>query len=113
MSQRIQSTRLHQNISKSIDLFDSWAVNPWRRSSLYLIVLLVGFFLGSSIGMINGALALLDPIGALYTVLILEIMVRIRRKSFFNKKKSVIPKLIDILRIGLLYGLLMEGLKLL
>ena len=113
MSQRIQSTKLHNNISKSLDLFDSWAVNPWRRSSLYLIVLLIGFFIGSSIGMINGALALLDPIGALYTVFILEIMVRLRRKWSVRKKRSVFPKLIHMLRIGLLYGLLMEGFKLL
>ena len=65
-----------------------WAVNPWRRYSLLLIIFLIGFFLGSSIGMINGVLALMDPIGAFLTVLGIELLVRVRRNDSFRKKKD-------------------------
>ena len=88
-------------------------MNPWRRYSLLLIVLLIGFFLGTSIGTINGVLALMDPIGALVTVLILESLVRLRRNGSIRNRDSLSIKIIDSARIGLLYGLLLEGFKLL
>ncbi len=80
---------------------------------MLLIVLLTGFFLGTSIGTINGVLALMDPIGAFITILILEILVRFRRNSALMKGYSLSIKIIDAARIGILYGLLMEGFKLL
>ena len=46
-------------------------------------------------------------------VLILEFMTRIRRYWSLNKSMPMTLKLIDVARIGLLYGLLMEGFKLL
>jgi len=113
MTQRFQSTSLHNNLGKSIDRLETWAINPWRRYSLLLIVWLIGFFLGSSIGTINGVLVLMDPVGAFFTVLILEIMVRIRHNQQLETKKSLPLKIVDFTRVGLLYGLLMEGFKLL
>ncbi len=92
---------------------EDWAINPWRRYSLLLIVLLTGFFLGTSIGTINGVLALMDPIGAFITVVVLEVLVRFRRHAGLSHKDSLLIKTIDSARIGLLYGLLMEGFKLL
>ena len=88
-------------------------MNPWRLYSLLLIVFLIGFFLGTSIGTINGVLALMDPIGAFITVMILEIMVRLRRNGSIGNKDSLLIKILDSVRMGLLYGLLMEGFKLL
>ncbi len=113
MPSKVQSTSLHRSFSKALERLEGWSVNPWRRYSLFLIILLTGFFIGSSIGMINGVLALMDPIGAFFTVLILEILVRIRREFLLRKKDSFPMKIIDFSRIGLLYGLLMEGFKLL
>ena len=80
---------------------------------MLLIVLLIGFFLGTSIGTINGVLALMDPIGALITVVIWEILVRSRRNRTIKQRNSLLIKILDSARIGLLYGLLMEGFKLL
>ena len=74
MSQRLQATRLHRNIGQALQRLESWSTNPWRRWSLLMIVLLGAFLLGSSIGMINGVLAIMDPVGALVTVLFLEFM---------------------------------------
>ncbi len=113
MSPRFQSTSLNRNFGRAYKRLDEWAFNPWRRYSLLLIVLLTGFFLGTSIGTINGVLALMDPIGAFITILILEILVRSRRNSSLMKGYSLSTKIIDAARIGILYGLLMEGFKLL
>ncbi len=113
MAQKIQSTSLHRNFVLVLDRLETWAINPWRKYSLLLIILLIGFLLGSSIGMINGVLALMDPIGAFFTVLFLEALVRIRRGWPMNKRSDISLQLIDSLRIGLLYGLLLEGFKLL
>ena len=113
MARKFQSTSFHKSFGKAFDRLESWAVNPWRRYSLLLIFLLIGFFLGSSIGMINGVLALMDPVGAFLTVLIIEIMVRFRRNSQLRDKQLFSLNLVDVLRIGLLYGLLLEGFKLL
>ena len=113
MALKLQSTTFHRSIGKGFERLEEWAINPWRRYSLLLITLLLGFFLGSSIGTINGALALMDPVGALVTVLILEVMVRLRRNPAFKKSNSLLLVLIDFARIGLLYGLLLDGFKLL
>ncbi|KGG13134.1 secreted or membrane protein [Prochlorococcus sp. MIT 0601] len=63
--------------------------------------------------MINGVLAMMDPVGAFFTVVFLELLVRLRMIWLKNKQASIILQIIDSSRIGLLYGLFMEGFKLL
>ncbi len=113
MTEKLQSTRLHKSFGQAIERLELWAKNPWRKTSLLLIVLLATFVVGGSIGMINGALALMDPVGALITVFVLEIMVRLRSKWPQARNNSVARQMLDMSRIGLLYGLLLEGFKLL
>ncbi len=109
----MQGTRLNQSIGQALERLERWGVNPWRRYSLLSIILLSGFFLGSSIGMIGGVLALMDPVGALVTVLFLEFMVRIRGNWSSSARSNLPCQLLDSARFGLLYGLLLEGSKLL
>ena len=78
-----------------------------------LISLGASFALGNSIGAIAGALALMDPVAALITVVIWELMVRARRHWARDQQKHLGRDLLDMARIGLLYGLLLEGFKLL
>jgi len=113
MARKLQYTRLHRSIGLALDRLEFWARNPWRRSSLLLIVLLSAFLVGSSVGMINGVLALMDPVGALIIVFLWEIMVRLRSNWPVGKRASITRQSLDIARIGLLYGLLLEGFKLL
>ncbi len=113
MANKIQSTSLHRNFGQALERLEDWAVNPWRRYSLFLIILLVGFLVGSSIGLISGVLALMDPLAAFFTVLLLEVMVRLRRPWNSLDRNLLVFQLMDVARIGLLYGLLSEGFKLL
>ncbi len=113
MIYKYQETGFNRNFGRALTRLDSWADNPWRRYSLFIIIFLSAFLLGSSVGMINGALALMDPIGAFFTVSLIEIMVRIRSIFLSQKKKSILLNILDMARIGFIYGLFLEGFKLL
>ncbi len=110
---KYQSTALNRNLINFISRLELWTTNPWRRYSFLLIIFLSAFFLGSSVGMINGTLALMDPVGAFFTIILIEFLVRIRRSEFNKKKPSISFRIIDSFRMGFIYGLFMEGFKLL
>ena len=113
MSQRMQKTFLYKSSTKFVDKLANWAVNPWRRYSLLAIIFLIGFLIGSSLGMINGVLALMDPVGAFFALVFLEILVKARFIFLKSKKPIILVRVFDMFRIGLAYGLFSEGLKLL
>ena len=113
MPPRMQKTVLYKSSSKIIYRLASWAANPWRRYSLLIIIFLIGFFIGSSLGMINGVLALMDPVGALVTLIFLELLIKARFIFLNSKKPIILIRVFDMFRIGITYGLFSEGLKLL
>ena len=110
---RMQKTFLYKSSSEIIDRLANWAANPWRRYSLLVIIFLVGFLIGSSLGMINGVLALMDPIGAFITLIFLEVLIQARFFFLKSKKPIILIRVFDMFRIGIAYGLFSEGLKLL
>ena len=109
----MQKTFLYKLSAKIIDRLAYWCANPWRRYSLLSIIFFVGFLIGSSLGMINGVLALMDPVGAFITLIFLEILIQARFLFLETKKPIILVRIFDMLRIGLAYGLISEGLKLL
>tara|TARA_B100001113_G_scaffold54392_1_gene40257 strand:- start:179 stop:520 length:342 start_codon:yes stop_codon:yes gene_type:complete len=113
MALRMQKTFLYKSSAKIVDRLANWAVNPWRRYSFLVIIFLIGFFIGSSLGMINGVLALMDPVGAFVALIFLEILIKARFIFLKSKNPIIIIRVFDMFRIGLTYGLFSEGLKLL
>ncbi|MCP9835803.1 DUF565 domain-containing protein [Cyanobium sp. Aljojuca 7A6] len=112
LSPRFQQTRFQQRITQSGNLLEAWAQNPWRRLSLLLIVLLSGFVVGGGIGSITGALSLFDPLSALICVVAIELAARLRGRLLAQPLKLRL-QVLDMARMGLLYGLLLDGFKLL
>lgn len=110
---RLQQTRLHRQIGLAGDRLQLWADNPWRRLSLQVITLLGGFFMGGTVGMVTGAISYLDPIAALACVALMELSVRTRRALLLQSGDRLTLQLIDAARTGFLYGLLLDGFKLL
>ena len=108
-----QKTKFQRVVIENIDSLSQWAVNPWRRYSLALTVVLTGYFFGSSLGMISAVIELIDPVGAFLSVLFIEILIQFRRRLRFDKRKKFLVLLIDSLRLGLFYGFFTESLKLL
>jgi len=113
MVTRPQKTKFQIIIVDNLKTISNWAVNPWRRYSFLLIMFFVGYFFGSSFGMISAVYNLMDPVGALISVLIIETLIRIRRALLRDKNKKFFLLISDFLRIGLLYGFFTESLKLL
>ena len=110
---RPQKTKFQILIVDNLKAISGWAVNPWRKYSVVLIMFFVGYFFGSSIGMISAVYNLMDPVGALISVLIIEILIKIRRTILSDINKKFFLLVADFLRIGLLYGFFTESLKLL
>ena len=113
MPPRMQKTVLYKSSTKIVERLANWAANPWRRYSLLIIIFLMGFLIGSSLGMINGVLALMDPVGAFFALVFLEILVKARFVFLKSNKPIILVRVFDMFRIGLAYGLFSEGLKLL
>ncbi len=108
-----QKTNFQLKVVDNLDTLSSWAVNPWRRYSLSLIILLLGYFIGSSLGMVSAVVELMDPVAAFLSVLLIEILIKVRRRYRFQRKKRFLVLLLDSLRLGLFYGFFTESLKLL
>ena len=108
-----QKTKFQLLVIDNFESLSKWAVNPWRRYSLALTVVLIGYFFGSSLGMISAVVELIDPIGAFLSVFFIEILIQFRRRLQFDKEKKLLVLLIDSLRLGLFYGFFTESLKLL
>ncbi|MFO8237928.1 MAG: DUF565 domain-containing protein [Prochlorococcaceae cyanobacterium] len=109
----LQQTRFQRSLVEAGDRLVAWASNPWRRISLRLIVLLISFTIGGVVASIGGQIGQSDPIGALLCVLSLELAVRARGPLRRRGGDRLLLQLLDMARIGLLYGLLLDGFKLL
>ena len=110
---RPQQTRFQILVVDNLKTISNWSANPWRKYSIVLLMFFIGYFFGSSLGMISAVYNLMDPVGALISVLIIEILINIRRVLFSDKNKRFFLLIIDFLRIGLMYGFFTESLKLL
>jgi len=109
----VQQTRFQRLIVGSGERLRAWAVNPWRRWSLQLIVLLLSFVIGGALGSISGTVSALDPLSALICVVAIELAARWRGSLLRQPNQAVVLGLLDMARIGLLYGLLLDGFKML
>ena len=110
---RPQKTNFQLKIVENIQTLSIWASNPWRRYSISLIILLIGYFLGSSLGMVSAVVELMDPVAAFFSVVFIEILIVLRRNFRSERKKKFLVLLLDSLRLGLFYGFFTESLKLL
>ena len=65
-------TKFQQKIVENIQTLSIWANNPWRRYSISLITVLIGYFFGSSLGMVSAVVELMDPVAAFLSVVLLS-----------------------------------------
>lgn len=115
----MQNTRLSTIVNISIGRLSRWSSQPWRRISLILISLLLGFFLASVISTSTGAKSELDIIAAAVTLALVEIVNRFvySFKRLTLSDGSFAPRLLttemlNSLKLGITYGLFLEAFKL-
>ncbi|MBM5816884.1 MAG: DUF565 domain-containing protein [Cyanobacteria bacterium K_Offshore_surface_m2_239] len=108
-----QNTRFQTRIAEAGARLSEWSLNPWRKLSLLVLTFLLSFLIGVGLGSISGALDLMDLVAAVLCVLVLELSVRARGVLRRAEGDRLPLHLLDMARMGLLYGLLLEGFKLL
>ena len=108
-----QKTKYQLRVIENIERLSDWAVNPWRRYTLAITICLTSYFIGSSLGMISAVVELMDPVSAFVSVIFIEILIQLRRRLRFERKKKLLVLLLDSFRLGLFYGFFTESLKLL
>tara|TARA_B100000401_G_C52625179_1_gene633331 strand:+ start:121 stop:462 length:342 start_codon:yes stop_codon:yes gene_type:complete len=108
-----QKTNFQIKVVNNIETLSSWAKNPWRRYSLALIVLFLGYFFGSSLGMVSAVVEIMDPVAAFLSLSFIEILILLRRNYRSDRGRKFLVLLLDSLRLGLFYGFFTESLKLL
>jgi len=113
----MQNTRLTIITNTSLSTLENWFLNPWRRTSLYLISSLFGFFLASIITSVSGANSTWDPYTAAVLLLIAEVtsLIFYRKNIGQNadrKRRSLFLECLNLIKIGLMYGMFLEAFKL-
>lgn len=115
----MQNTRLSQIVNINIRRLSQWSSNPWRRTSLIAISLLLGFFLASVISTSTGAKSELDILAAAITVFFVELTNRFvySQKRLTRSDGTIAPRpltseMLNSIKLGITYGLFLEAFKL-
>ena len=107
----LQETRLDKLQRKISNFFADALVGPWKRRSLGLISLLLGFYIGSNLTVYYLQKIGQRPIVVLFMVIIIEVLVRFR-STVKNPNWPLHWLVLDNLRIGAVYAVVLEAFKL-
>jgi uncharacterized membrane protein YoaK (UPF0700 family) len=108
----MQNTRLNNLLDTIASRLSQWFLNPWRRLSLLIISFFFGTFLGTAISTTAGQKAELDIVVAAFLVFLTEITSRMFYSWSFLAKRSLWIESVNILKVGFIYSLFIEALKL-
>ena len=105
-----QNTR-YESIQNQLGLLLTNIFNsPWKKRSLGLISLLFGYTFGTNITVFYLAKTNNRPLIALIIVVLVEILVRIR-SSYREIKLPIYWLILDNIRIGLIFSIVLEAFK--
>ena len=112
----MQQTRLNNLINTAGEQIELLFNNPWRRISLSIISLLMGFFMGSAIVSSAGQDAVWDITGAAIMLVFVELSSKWiygrNYKSSATIRRSLFIDVVNKFKIGLTYSLFLEAFKL-
>ncbi|MBF2098601.1 MAG: DUF565 domain-containing protein [Gloeomargaritaceae cyanobacterium C42_A2020_066] len=108
----MQDTRLNRVFGAVGGRFNQWLGNPWRTLSLGIIAFLLGFLLASTLSTVFGQQARLDVVTAGLTVIALETLNWLVHAPRLRLLAKPWPGLLNALRIGIIYGMVLEAFKL-
>jgi hypothetical protein len=107
----LQATRFERLLRQLLDGVFGGLRGSWRRRSLAVLALLVGFYLGQNATSLWLTEIGQRPVAVLGIVLLIELVVRLR--SRWVAHSVPLPWLMaDNLRIGVVYAVVLEGFKL-
>jgi hypothetical protein len=106
-----QATRFDRLQRRLGDQLLGLALGSWRRRSLAALALLGGFYAGQNVTALWLERIGLRPPVALVMVLLIELLVRVRTR-LVSDRASLAWLMLDNLRIGVVYALVLEAFKL-
>jgi len=108
----MQNTRLTRLVDTIGNQLQRWLRNPWRRTSLLLLSLLFGNFFATTVSTVAGQQARLDVTIALFALLGTEFIARLSYSRNRTLAKSLLVSLLNSFRLGFIYSMFVEALKL-
>lgn len=85
---------------------------PWRRKAVLILALTGGFFCGQNINVVANAVLPLDSIGAIWVILIYELLVRLRSTGGQRSRFQLLQEAMDNFRVGFVFAFVLEAFKL-
>ncbi|XTZ10478.1 MAG: DUF565 domain-containing protein [cyanobacterium endosymbiont of Rhopalodia yunnanensis] len=108
----MQKTRLNTLFDNTQTRLNQLFINPWRRISLSLMGLLFGFFVGQAVSTTAGQEAYWDITIAGFLIFFTETISRVAYSQIQQFKKKLWLEILNIFKIGFVYSLYFEALKL-
>ncbi len=109
----MQRTRLNTLVEGTGTRLTQFFGNPWRRISLLLISLLLGFFVGSGVSTTSGQSASWDVVTAALILLFTEV---VNRGAYHRRQgdnpRSLGLEILNVFKMGITYSLFLEAFKL-
>jgi hypothetical protein len=117
----MQRTRLNTLFDENFLRFSQFFQNPWRKFALCVISLLFGNLIGTVVPTTAGQAAAWDPVVGAALLIFIELISRIyyNRPQLLQNSPEKIPNqgseliftLLNIFKMGLTYGLIVEALE--
>ena len=108
----MQRTRLNTLVEVTQNKFNETFSNPWRRISLSLISVLLGFFVGQAVSITAGQEAYWDITVGIFLLIFTEGISRIAYGRYKKEGRSLSIDTLNLFKIGVTYSLYIEALKL-
>jgi uncharacterized membrane protein YoaK (UPF0700 family) len=109
----MQRTRLNTLFDDFFGRINQFFSNPWRRSSLILLSLFFGFFIGGAVSTTVGQAALWDVMVAVIILIFAELVSQFAyRRVSLGKPRPLWIDILNIFKIGVTYSLYLEAFKL-
>lgn len=108
----MQETRLNILLNSGINQLNEFFSNPWRKLVLIFLSLFFGFFITSAVSTTLGQAARWDITAAAVFLIFSETVNIIVYRRSNKKERSLWLDLLNSFKIGFVYGLYLEALKL-
>ncbi len=106
----MQRTRLNTLVELASFQLEQFFGNPWRRISVLLISLLLGFFAGQALSTTGGQQAQWDVVMAAFVLLFTESVSFLVYR--FYRQRALFLQTLNLFKAGVIYGLFLEAFKL-
>ena len=108
---RTQSTTFSRYAQKITSFLSTSFIGPWKKRSASLLSLLIGFYMGSNLTVYYFEKTNNRLLIVLAMVFLVELLIRVRTRVPIHKGNTLIL-IVDNLRIGSIYAVVLEAFKL-